>query len=91
VEAARLLDALVDLAEEVGLPVRKLGRSNAADAPTLTASGVCRVRGEVWVMLLDADPAERRVEVLATALREHAAEALEQRFLPPALREILEE
>jgi hypothetical protein len=91
VEAARLLNALLDLAREVELPVKTLGRASGADAPAQTSSGVCRVRGEFWVLLIDADPPERRVEVLAGALREHASEQLEQRYLPPALRAILED
>ena len=50
-------------------------------------SGVCRVRDRIWVMLSQADPAEARLEVLAAALRTHAAAWMEGRYLAPAVRE----
>ena len=80
------LEALLDLAGELDLEVRRLGRS----ADTAQTSGVCRLRDRVFVMLAPDDPPERQVELLGAALREHRAEACESRYLPPALRTLLE-
>ncbi len=78
-----LLEALLALAGDVGLEVRlATGRDDAT-------SGVCRLRGRVWVLLAVSDPPERRIGVLAGALREHAAAACEARYLPPAVRAAL--
>jgi hypothetical protein len=90
VDSLQLLEALLDLARDVGLSVRPIGSAAGGDAPAAPSSGVCRVRGEVWVLLADSDPVERRVEVLAHALRTCAGDALEARFLPPAVRARLE-
>ena len=84
---AEVLAALVELAEQAGLRVR--AARGASDAGPLAASGVCRVRGETWVVLIGDDPLADRIAVLSGALREHAAEWLEGRWLPPALRERL--
>jgi len=86
VEPQELLEALSDLAAEAGLSVRALRRGAGVDDLAMASSGVCRVRDEVWVVLADADPVEERLEVLARALREHAAPLLEGRYLPPAVR-----
>jgi hypothetical protein len=51
---------------------------------------VCRVRGETWVVLSGSDSPADRIRVLAAALREHAGDWLEQRYLPPSLRERIE-
>lgn len=86
---AALLDQLADLAREVGIDVRVLGRPAGTDlAPP---SAVCRVRGEVWVVLSEADLPADRIRVLCEALRDHAGDALEGRYLPPALRDRLDQ
>lgn len=79
-----LLEALLELAREVDLEVRRVA---AAEAET---SGVCRLRSRIWVLLSSADPLEQRIAVLAAALRDHAREACESRYLPPAVRAALE-
>jgi hypothetical protein len=79
-----LLDALATLAGELDLEVR---RGASGDSAT---SGVCRLRGRVWVVLSAADPPARRIAVLAAALREHAGPACDARYLPPAVRAALE-
>lgn len=81
-----LLEALLELAGEVGLEVRRVGSGPEAPA----TSGVCRLRDRVYVLLAGSDPVDRRVAVLAGALRVHAGEACESRYLPPALRAALE-
>ena len=78
------LAALRALAREVGLEVRGVAGSDAA------ASGVCRLRGEIFVLLAAGDPPERQLAVLAGALRDHRAQACEERYLPPAVRAALE-
>ncbi len=84
-DATQLLQDLIDLADEAGLRVRPLGRTEVD--PTLPAtSGVCRLRGEIWIVLAGSDSVEERIEVLSGALAEHAADFLEARWLPPALR-----
>jgi hypothetical protein len=86
VEPAGLFDALCELARSCDMDVRGIGPGGE----TPTVSGVCRVRGRVWVLLADADPLEVRIEVLVAALRTHAADELEGRYLPPALRDRLD-
>lgn len=81
-EDAELLEALLELARDARLEVRVAG----ADADPPVTSGACRVRGEVWVVLARADPLEHQIDALARALREHAADFLEQRYLPPVVR-----
>ena len=88
VENTELLDFLVDLAREAGIDVRVLSRAGAGEVPP--ESAVCRVRGSLWVILSASDLPEQRIAVLAGALREHAGEALEGRYLPPAVRALLE-
>jgi hypothetical protein len=83
-ELSELLARLADLAREAGLEVRELHA--ASDGQPSPASGVCRVRGETWVLLAVSDALEERVEVLARALKTHAADFLESRYLPPAVR-----
>ncbi len=83
-ELSELLARLADLAREAGLEVRELRA--ATEGHRSPASGVCRVRGETWVLLAASDDLEERVEVLARALKTHAAPFLESRYLPPAVR-----
>jgi hypothetical protein len=90
VESAQLLAALLELARDTGLRVRALGGGWGGDPTPPASSGVCRVRGELWVLLADSDPVARRVDVLAGALCNHAPDLLERHYLPPAVRECLE-
>jgi len=84
VEDGEVLIALIELAAEAGLRVR--AAQGAADAGPLATSGVCRVRGETWIVLIGDDPVVDQIAVLADALREHAGAWLEGRWLPPAVR-----
>ena len=86
-EPSEILDRLAELAQEAGFDVRVLARGPAEAS---LESAVCRVRGRLWVVLAQSDPPEQHIAVLARALREHAAPLLEDRFLPPAVREVLE-
>jgi hypothetical protein len=76
------MQALLDLAREVDLPVR-LVASLEGD----TASALCRVHGRTWVVLSRSDPVEAQIDVLARGLKTCAGDALDDRYLPPAVRE----
>lgn len=80
-EAPEVLEQLVALAGEAGIRVRAASRSEAA-----LESALCRVRGELWLVLVPAEPVEHRIGVVLRALREHAPRLLEERWLPPAVR-----
>ena len=86
---AELLEQLGELALAAGLTVRTHRDGAGGEAEQRAGSGVCRVRGEIWIVLAAIDPLSERIEVLAGALRAHAAEYLESRYLPPAVRERL--
>ena len=88
-DPAELLAALLELAAEHDLPVRRVPPDASFEGLAPTASGACVLRGRPLVLLCAADPPDRQVEVLARALCAHAGDALEQRFLPPALRSCL--
>lgn len=85
-----ILESLLDLAAAAGIEVRLAGGSPGGEEGGAPASGVCRVRGEVWVVLARAEPAAVQIDVLAGALRDHAAALLEGHYLPPAVRARIE-
>ena len=82
-----LLQRLVELAEAAGLRVRPIRGTSGSDGEPAAASGLCRVRGELWIVLSNNDSLEDRVAVVAAALRREASEWLQSRYLPPALRD----
>jgi hypothetical protein len=85
-----ILEVLLELAAEAGMRVKVAGReARGAEAMPL-ASGVCRVRGELWVVLASSEPVSAQIRTLGAALRAHAAPLLEARHLPPAVRAALE-
>jgi hypothetical protein len=86
-EAAALRDALEELARECGLHVRVL--RGVEGSPGL-ASGTARVRGAGWIVLVASDPLPVQIDALADGLVRFAAEAVEKRYLAPALREALD-
>jgi hypothetical protein len=89
VDRRALLDALVDLAREAGIEVRRLG--SGAGEPGLPArSGTCRIRGAPWLILSPGDPLEERIAAAADALAALGEGWREDRFLPPAVREAVE-
>ncbi len=89
-EPSAILEALLDVARDAGLEVRAVGRDGLEPGESPPASGVVRVKGNVWVMLSSVDPVAIQLEVLAGALRDHAAEWIEDRYLPPAVRSLFE-
>lgn len=80
-EPAEVLAVLVAFAGEAGIRVRA-----AAGAEAALESALCRVRGELWLVLVPSDPLEHRIGVVVRALRAHAPALLEERWLPPAVR-----
>ena len=90
-EPAALLEALAVLAAETGLVVQRVGGQPAFEGLSPSSSGVCRIRGEVRVLLSDSDPLVARIQVLARALQSRCGAELEGRFLAPAVRQCLEE
>ena len=87
-EPAELTQQLVDLAEAAGFQVRPV-KGAAVGEGDPTGSGICRIQDEIWVMLAATDSLEDQIGVLVRALQDHAPDFLENRYLPPALRERL--
>lgn len=87
-EAEALLESLVDLARKQDFALRRMPAEAGPEGPP--TSGVAVVRGQVWVLLCDADPPARRSAVLAEALARYCGAELEARYLAPALREALD-
>ena len=83
---AEVLLQLVELAEAAGLRVRPIRGTPGGEGEPAAASGLCRVRGELWIVLASHDSMEERIAVVAGALRSEASEWLQSRYLPPALR-----
>jgi hypothetical protein len=82
----QILEVLLELASETGVEVRIAGRTpRGAEEPPL-ASGVCKVRGVMWVVLSGAETVAVQIDVLAGALGRYSRDELEDRHLPPAVR-----
>ncbi|MFQ5515370.1 MAG: hypothetical protein ACE5FG_13180 [Myxococcota bacterium] len=88
-EAPELLSALMAVARDVGLDVRCVPAAGPEEG-LRPSSGVCRVRGRLWIVLCASDPSETRIDVLASALRRHASGRLERCYLPPVVRHRIE-
>ncbi len=80
---------LIELAQAAGLEVRGLPGAGFREGEPAASSGVCRVRGAVWVLLAPSDSVEEHISVLVSALETHAAGFLEDHYLPPAVRQRL--
>ncbi|MCH7868598.1 MAG: hypothetical protein IH881_12965 [Myxococcales bacterium] len=89
-ESSEVLVALLELAGEVNLEVRILRGLNSADTEFPPTSSCCRVKGKVWVVLSPNDPVAFHIEVLSQALRSEAGTVLADRYLPPAIRQLLD-
>jgi len=89
VQESEILEVLLELATEAGMRVKAAGRDAGGESLPLS-SGVCRVRGELWVVLSNVEPPGAQIRVLAAAIRTHAAALVEERHLPPAVRAWLE-
>jgi hypothetical protein len=89
VEGQALLDFLVELVQDAGVKVRVIPRAGAEVDPA-PRSGSCRIRGAPWLLLASDESLEDRIEAALAAVRAHALEALEGRYLPPAVRQRLD-
>ncbi len=89
-ERAELLDALLELARNLGIAVRRQTLRAAAVDERLPTTGLCRINGEPILLVMDHEPIEDRIATVALALRQTAGDALEDRYLPPRIRETLE-
>jgi hypothetical protein len=90
VEPSEIMTVLLDLAREAELEVRNVRAAPGELGEPPPSSAVCRVRGAVWVVLSSADPVAIQLAVIAGALRDHAPQLIEGRFLPPAVRALLQ-
>jgi hypothetical protein len=86
VTGVEVLEVLFALADEAGFEVRVAGRGGGRDDAPPIASGICRIRETIWVVLSGEEPVDSQIEVLSRALRSHAHDWLEGRYLPPAVR-----
>ncbi len=82
----QIYDELLALARSAGFDLRKSSGKVGRDSDLPVASGVCRVRGSIWVVLSASESVEERSDVLVEALTSHASSLLEDRYLPPAVR-----
>lgn len=89
-ERTELLDCLLDLAGELGMDVRRHKLRRVGTDEPLPRTGLCRVRGEAWLLVMEHEPIEDRIAAVAEALRESASEQLEERYLPPRIREAID-
>jgi hypothetical protein len=87
VETNEVMQALLELAEEVDLEIRILRARETGDSEFPPTSAFCRVKGRAWVVLSPRDPITFQLRVLGGALFSHAGAQLEDRYLPPALRQ----
>ena len=66
-DEAALFQALEELARETGLPLQRVSRQPVFEGLSPSSSGVCKVRGEVRVLISDSDPLPVQIDVLARA------------------------
>jgi len=78
---------LADLAESLGIEVRRAPEGDSFSAPR-GGGAVVRLRGKEIVFLDESAPAQDRLAVLAGALAGRTE--LAGRFLPPQIRELLD-
>ncbi|NNL84760.1 MAG: hypothetical protein HKP27_03865 [Myxococcales bacterium] len=90
-EREEVLACLLALAREQGIAVHQQDALRRGERDLLPRSGLCRVRGEQWLVILDHDSLEDRIAAAAEGLSKVAGEALEGRYLPPAVRRELGE
>lgn len=81
----QLLETLLDLAEQVGLTVRQASGTAGGDHP---GGAVVRLKGADVLFLDPTAGVADQVAVAALALRGRAE--LQQRYLPPEVRDAIE-
>jgi hypothetical protein len=90
-EPGVLLEALLELADRADLEVRVLSEVGSGSEFRPTESAACRVGERIWVVLAPSDPSNHQAQVLATALSRFRADFLEDTFVPPGVREFLDQ
>ena len=81
------LGVLLDLAEELGITVRRV--PSAGESDDHPGGALVRVKGKEMLLLDPTAHLEDQIEVAASALRGRTQ--LQHRFLPPEIRQLLEE
>jgi hypothetical protein len=81
-----VLSALLELAQGLGIVVRAMPPSMSDGQHS--GGALVRLRGQEILFLDDSSPVVEQVSALATALRGRAE--LEDRFLPPEIRQTLD-
>ena len=71
VDEVDILEVLFELAGEAGFEIRAAGRLSPDDPPL--ESGVCRLRGQLYIVLSANESVSMQIEALGAALREHAS------------------
>ena len=79
------LSALTDLAESLGVTIRRIPSSGGGDHP---GGAVVKLKGKEVVFLDPTATGGDQVDVLVECLRGH--DELQDRFLAPEIRELLE-
>jgi len=81
------LENLLELAEEMGITVRRIPA--AAETSEHPGGALVRLRGEEILFLDPAASVPDQISVVAAALR--GREEIENRFLPPEIRRLIDE
>lgn len=89
-EREEILRYLVGLAEKAGIRVEVTRPAPTDEIFRSRLSGLCQVNGKPWIVLVKEDSIEGHLVAVASALRRYAPDVIEERFLPPAVRGILE-
>lgn len=79
------LTALIDLAESLGIRVRPAPAGEDADRP---GGAYVRLKGSEMVFLVPSAAPADQIDVLALAMKNRPQ--LQDRFLPPEIRQLLE-
>jgi hypothetical protein len=85
-----LLEALLELASRADLEVRVLSKASSAAEHGPQESASCRVGSRIWVVLAPDDPPAHQVHVLAGALGRYRSDFLEQTYVAPAVRAVVD-
>lgn len=80
------LGMLIDLAESAGITIRRV--PSAGDSSDHPGGAVVRLKGKELLFLDPTAPLPDQIGVVAAALRGRSE--IEQRFLPPEIRELID-